>query len=292
MLSKTSQSNANPLTSYMRQPKIYISLPSQGNFWPEKSIDMPENNELPVYSMTAKDELLFKTPDALMNGQSIVDVIQSCVPNIKNAWVTPSIDLDTILIAIRIATYGEYMEFTHKIPAIFEDLDYGIDLKTLLSQQQNNHWIDQVVINPDFIICVKPLTYKHLTQASIKTFEMSRILNIANDDQLSDEQKLQIFEESFKKLSEVTIGLVTNSIYKIITPDGEVVNRAHITEYIENADKSIVESIQNHINELKKHNDLAPLEFTTTEEQQAQGAPAAYTVPINFNNSDFFGNGF
>ena len=109
MLPKTGQSNANPLTSYMRQPKIYISLPSQGNFWPEHSIDMPENNELPVYSMTARDELLFKTPDALMNGQSIVDVIQSCVPNIKNAWVTPSIDLDTILIAIRIATYGEDM---------------------------------------------------------------------------------------------------------------------------------------------------------------------------------------
>jgi hypothetical protein len=292
MLPKTGQSNANPLTSYMRQPKIYISLPSQGNFWPEHSIDMPENNELPVYSMTARDELLFKTPDALMNGQSIVDVIQSCVPNIKNAWVTPSIDLDTILIAIRIATYGEDMEFTHKIPVIFEDVDYGIDLKTLLSQQQNNHWIDQVVINPDFIICIRPLTYKHLTQASIKTFEMSRILNIANDNQLTDEQKLEIFEESFKKLSEVTIGLVTNSIYKIITPEGEVVNRDHIAEYIENADKSIVERVQAHINELKSHNDLAPLEFTTTEEQQALGAPVTYTVPINFNNSDFFGNGF
>ena len=198
MLTKTGQSNANPLTNYMRQPKIYISLPSQGNFWPEKSIDMPENNELPVYSMTARDELLFKTPDALMNGQSMVDVIQSCLPNIKNAWVTPSIDLDTILIAIRIATYGEHMEFTHKVPAVFEDVEYKIDLKVLLSQQQNNHWIDQVVINPDFIICIRPLTYKHLTQASIKTFEMSRILNIANDDQLSDGQKLEIFEESFK----------------------------------------------------------------------------------------------
>jgi hypothetical protein len=276
----------------MRQPKIYIPLPSQGNFWPENSIDMPENNELPVYSMTARDELMFKTPDALMNGQSIVDVIQSCIPNIKNAWVTPSIDLDTILIAIRIATYGEQMEFTHKIPVIFEDVDYGIDLKTLLSQQQNNHWIDQVVINPDFIICIRPLTYRHLTQAGIKTFEMSRILNIANDDQLSEKQKLEIFEESFKKLSEVTIGLVTDSIYKIITPDGEVVNRDHITEYIENADKSIVESVQAHINELKKHNDLAPLEFTTTQEQQAMGAPVTYSVPINFNNSDFFGKGF
>jgi hypothetical protein len=34
---------------------------------------------------------------------------------------------------------------------------------------------------------------------------------------------------------------------------------------------------------------MKPLLFTTTEEQQAQGAPATYEIPINFNESDFFG---
>jgi hypothetical protein len=29
--------------------------------------------------------------------------------------------------------------------------------------------------------------------------------------------------------------------------------------------------------------------MVTTEEQQAQGAPATYEIPINFNDSDFFG---
>jgi hypothetical protein len=64
--------------------------------------------------MTAKDELMLKTPDALMNGQATVEVIKSCVPSIKNPWHMPSIDIDTILIAIRIATYGENMEFSSK----------------------------------------------------------------------------------------------------------------------------------------------------------------------------------
>ena len=31
------------------------------------------------------DEITFKTPDALLNGQATVDVIQSCIPNIKDA---------------------------------------------------------------------------------------------------------------------------------------------------------------------------------------------------------------
>lgn len=289
MQTTTFQSRANPLANYMRQPKIYINLPSGGNYWAPGSINMPENGEFPVFSMTAKDELLFKTPDALMNGQSIVDVIQSCVPNIKNAWAMPTIDLDTILIAIRLATYGAKMPFTHKIPVLNEEVDYDVDLGILLEKQRNNHWVEQVVIDPSFIIFVRPLTYKHLTQASLKSFETNRILNIANDNSISDEKKLEIFNESFTKLTNVTVDLMSESIFKIVTADNEVTDKKFIAEFVSNADKHIFKTVQDHLNALKKDNDLKPLTFTTTEEQQAAGAPATYDVPINFNNSDFFG---
>ena len=70
----------NPLTSLMRQPKIYIKLPSNGRFWAPGSLDTPPNGEYAVYSMTARDEMMLKTPDSLLNGQAIVDVIEHCVP--------------------------------------------------------------------------------------------------------------------------------------------------------------------------------------------------------------------
>jgi hypothetical protein len=283
---------ANPLASYMRQPKIYITLPSGGNFWTKDSLDMTETGEFPVYSMTARDELLFKTPDALLNGQSVVDVIQSCMPNIKNAWDCPTIDLDTILIAIRLATYGEKMPFKHKIPVINEEVEYDLDLKILLNQQQANQWVEQIAISPEFIIYVKPLTYKHLTQTSIKGFETSRIMNMVNDDSIPEEQKLELFGASFRNLTKVTIDLTADSIYKIVTPDGEVNNAKFISEFVHNADKEIFQAVQAHLNNLKELNSLKDLEFTTTEEQQEAGAPASYSVPINFNNSDFFANGF
>jgi len=283
---------ANPLASYMRQPKIYITLPSGGNFWTPGSLEMTETGEFPVYSMTARDELLFKTPDALLNGQSVVDVIQSCMPNIKNAWDCPTIDLDTILIAIRLATYGDKMPFAHKIPVINEEVEYELDLKILLNQQQANHWVEQVVINPDFIIFVKPLTYKHLTQTSIKGFETSRIMSMVNDESIPEEQKLEMFGTSFRNLTKVTIDLTADSIYKIVTPDGEVTNAKFISEFVHNADKEIFQAVQEHLNSLKENNKLKDLEFATTEEQQEAGAPASYSVPINFNNSDFFANGF
>jgi hypothetical protein len=289
MQTKQAISKGNPLTSYMRQPKIYIRLPSQGQYWAPGSLAITENGEYPVYSMTARDEMMFKTPDALMNGQAMVDVIQSCLPNIKNAWDIPTIDFDTILIAMRIATYGEAMPINHSIPVINEDVEYAVDLKVLLEQQQNNHWIDQVIINSDFVIYVKPLTFRHMTQSSIKSFETSRILNIINDEKLSDEKKLEVFNESFNNLTRVTVDLLTETIYKIETPTDEVTDRKFISEFIANVDKEVFKKIQDHINDLKVANDLKPLEFLTTDEQQARGAPANYTVPINFNNSDFFG---
>jgi hypothetical protein len=288
MQAPTFQPRVNPLANYMRQPKIYIKLPSQGAFWPAGALSMPENGELPVFSMTARDELLFKTPDALMNGQAVVDVIQSCMPNIKDAWLTPTIDLDTILIAIRLATYGEKMPFTHKIPVINEEVEYEIDLRMLLDQQQNNQWIDQVAISPEFIICVKPLTYRHMTQTSIKSFETNRILSMVNDENIPDDKKLEMFNESFNNLTKITVELMSQSVYKIITSEAEVTDSKYISEFVNNADKDIFDQVQKHLSTLKEHNELRPLMFTTTEEQQSAGAPETYTVPINFNDSDFF----
>ena len=78
--------NTNPLGKYYRQPQIYIRLPSQGKYYGPDVFTPTETGEIPVLPMTAKDELSFKTPDSMMSGQSTVDVIQSCVPNFKNAW--------------------------------------------------------------------------------------------------------------------------------------------------------------------------------------------------------------
>ena len=289
MQSKATQMRNNPLTKFMRQPKIYISLPSGGNYWAPGSLEMTENGEFPVYSMTARDELLFKTPDALMNGQAIVDVIQSCLPNIKNAWACPTLDLDLILIAIRIATYGEKMPFKHKVPTINEELEHEIDLRILLGQQQTNTWIEEVVINPELVIHVKPLTYKHLTQTNLKSFETNRIFALVNDETISDEKKLEMFNASFSNLTKITVDLMGESIFKIQTPEETVTDHKFIQEFIANADKEIFDLVQKHLGDLKANNDIKPLEFTTTEEWQSQGAPASYKVPLNFNNSDFFG---
>ena len=125
---------ANPLSKFYRQPKIYLSLPSKGKFYPEGAVEIPDNGEVPVFAMTAKDELTLKTPDALLNGAATVELIQSCIPNIKNAWAMPILDLDACLIAIRIATYGETMDVETTPPNTQTPAQYTIDLRQILDR--------------------------------------------------------------------------------------------------------------------------------------------------------------
>ena len=123
----------NPLGQYFRQPSIYLTLPSRGRYWPDSSLELPATGEIPVLPMTTRDEVTLRTPDALMNGAGIVDVVHSCCPNIKDAWKMPSIDVDAVLIAIRIASYGHGMDLDTNCPYCKEENRHGADLRTILS---------------------------------------------------------------------------------------------------------------------------------------------------------------
>jgi hypothetical protein len=285
----TVQQHINPLINFMRQPKIYIRLPSGGEYWSNGSLIPTETGEYPIYSMTAKDELMLKVPDALMNGQAVVDVIQNCMPNVKNAWAIPAIDLDVILIAIRIATYGEKMT----TPLTFGDdieMEYSVDLRSVMDTLMNQiTWESIVPINADLTLYVKPITYKQLTESAIQTFETQKLMQVANDDSMSEENKVKVFKESFAKLTAVTIGMISASIYKVDSSQGSTDNPKFIKEFIDNADKDIFNKVQEHLEQLKTVNSIKPIVVSVTEEMRAAGITNdTIEVPLVFDASTFF----
>ena len=279
---------SNPLAMFMRQPKIYISLPSGGKYWPEGSLEMPDNNQLAVYSMTARDELLLNVPDALMNGQAVVEVIQNCVPSIKNAWDTPSIDVDVILIAIRLATYGEMMTTPVKFSEV--EMDYKVDLRTVMDQLMRTiSWDTAVEISDQLTVYVKPLSYKRLTDTAIQTFETQKIMQLANDQNVEEAQKLELFKESFRKLSGATIGVVSDSIYKVDSVNGSTEDPKFIKEFAENIDKDIFNKVQAHLEKLRDQNTIKPIKIAVTEEMREQGITDEFVeFPLVFDPSTFF----
>ena len=279
----------NPLSMFMRQPKVYISLPSKGQYWAPGSIQLPEDGKLPVYSMTAKDELMLNVPDALMNGQAVVDVIQNCIPNIKNAWMTPNIDMDVILIALRIASYGEMMSSPINISEDIE-YEYKVDLRTVIDNLMRSiSWNPIIPISDDMTIYVKPLTYRQATNAALQTFETQKIIQLTNNDKLDEDTKVTMFKDSFRKLTDATIGVIADSIFKIDTSQGSTDNPQFIKDFVANADKDIFNKIQTHLESLKEQNTVKPVVVEVTNEMREKGINGdTIEIPLVFDASNFF----
>ncbi len=283
------QPGMNPLKKYFRQPKLYVKLPSSGNFYPKGALEFTQNMEFPVYAMTARDEIVIKTPDALMNGQSTIDVIQSCMPNIKNAWMIPSIDVDAILIAIRIATYGEQIELDISIPNTDITKTYTTDLRLALDKLLSAVYDTEIKINDELTAFVRPINYEEFTKSSIKTLEEQRIFSIVNNQDLSEEQKIEQFNKSFKKLTEINIGSIVKSIVKIVTPDGEVTDPAYISEFVSNSDKEFFTKVTDHLEKQRDKFTMPLFKIVTTQEERDAGAPDEFETPISLDASNFFG---
>tara|TARA_R110001592_G_scaffold361894_1_gene673993 strand:- start:793 stop:1647 length:855 start_codon:yes stop_codon:yes gene_type:complete len=277
----------NPLQKYFRQPKIYLSLPSNGKYYPAGSLEISENGEYPVFPMTARDEIMIKTPDALLNGQATASVITSCIPAIKDPFNMPSMDLDACLIAIRIATYGEMMEVSIKVPVTGEDKDFDLDLRIMLDQFSNVDYNSAIQLD-GMIVNLRPLTYGEFTETSRKTFDEQRIFKVINDTDMAEGDKLATFTESFKKLTDLTILTLEKSIASIEVGDDVVTDQAHIKEFIANTDKGLFESVTNHIEEQRTKFQVKPLVVDATPEEIEAGVPETYEVPVTFDQSSFF----
>ena len=282
--------NTNPLQKYYRQPAIYIKLPSGGRYYPKEVFTPTETGEIPILPMTVKDELAFKTPDAMINGQSTVDVIKSCVPNMLDHWKMVNYDTDAVLLAIRIATYGETMDVNFRVPVTNEEQSHTLNLPALLEDLGRADIVDETMTSTKFKIEIEPLTYKSLTKIQIARFEQQKMYGTIDNSTMTDEAKQSAFAKSFETLNMVNFSLLVDSIKSITTPEGnKVVDRAQIIEFCNNADAKTVTEIQEKLSDLRVQAQIPPLRIKTTEDQIKKGAPTSFEVPVTFDSSNFFG---
>ena len=280
--------NANPLNKYFRQASIYVKLPS-GTDYPADVVTKSETGEIGIMAMTAKDEVRFKTPDALMNGQGVVDVIESCVPDIKDAWQIKSYDLDTILVAIRIATYGETMEINFNVPGANESVAHTVNLPAILDQIQKTTVDTAFTLKDGLKITVQPLTYRDMTSTSLQTFQQQKMYSAIQDSELPDEDKATRFNDAFKKLTDLNASILLKNMASITMTDGTVItDAAHIKEFVDNANATVIKEIETKLMNLRTQGAVKPLKLKASEEQIKKGAPASYEVPVTFDTSNFF----
>jgi len=284
----TQNTTPNPLSAYFRQPQIYIKLPSGGKYWPQGALDMGDSEELAVYAMTAKDEMLMNTPDALLNGEATVSVIQSCIPQIKNAWQMPMIDTDTVLIAIRIASYGESMDISTNVPKINKPYELKVDLRMLMDQIIKGDFQEWLQLSNGLHVKLNPLTYRQQSNVALKAFEEQSLMRSVEDSKLSSGQKREKYTSILANLTNLNFENILAAIKCVKTPDGEVDNPEYIEQFVTNIDYKLGDEIRKHVEKYATLGSVPPVTVQTPAELVKEGAPAQYQVPISLDNSNFF----
>lgn len=271
----------NPLKQYFRRPSVYMRLPSGGAGYPEGALDMPENGELPIYPMTAIDEITARTPDALFNGTAVVELIRSCVPNIKDPWTVTNVDLDALLVAIKAASSpsGE-MDVESQCPKCEDISTFKINLAGILAGLSSPNFDAELEVG-DLAIKFRPLSFKEVNEASLEQFQLQRVF--AQVENMEDEeQRARAMQDALARITNLTMVLLSKSIVHINTPTMPVTEQAFILDFLQHCDRNLYIQIRDFSTKIREESEIKPMKFTCAS------CSHEYDQQITLNPSDFF----
>ncbi len=243
---------------------------------------MPPNGEIPIFPMTAADEMKARTPDALFNGSAIADIVSSCVPNIKDPWQMPIVDMNALLAAIRLASYGEEMNIGSPCPSCGNLNDINVDLRTVLGS------IKPVSFNKTFTMgdlefSFKPLTYTQLNDINRASFDNQRQINFVDqNEELTEEERSKLLGDAFRFITDLTMKTIASTISSIKAADVLVTDIGQIYEYLLNCPKATYTLIRDNSIKARNDSELAPIPVICASCEHE------YEQPFTLDLSNFF----
>jgi len=275
----------NPLREYFRSPKLYVKLPTGGKFYTKDIVEYPESGELPVFPMTAKDEVMMKNPDALLNGEAITQLITSCVPNVKQPREMITNDVDVLLVAIQGATNGDDMEVSATCPECQETVTGVASVEGALETMDELDEIYSVPTPQGLTIELKPFKYANTIKAGIASFQTTRSLQTLAEME-NDMDKLKVFNQNFRKMADMNYQLILDAIHSIkIEKDSEklvITDRDHIREFLDNCEAGIGKAVDQSVGKLNQIGINKDMQF------ECEKCEKIFTAPIGFDPVNFF----
>lgn len=236
--------NMNPLASHFRVTKVQQMIPTKGQFFAEGDFEAAINGELGIMPMTARDEIVLKNPDALLNGDALENLFRSCVPGIKKPREISVPDMDVLLLAIKLASYGDALEVNVTCPECKNEFSTETSIRGLLGACEMVKDEDTVVrASDDMVIKVRPYNFEDKTKLDLATFEESKMYQYLLDTEMSDEERQTRFTTAFERIAELNLDLLAGCVTSVTVPTGEVTNPDHIREFIRNTDRATIKLI-------------------------------------------------
>ena len=189
------------LHDIMTTPSKYVTLPSEGKFYADDVL-VKGTLEVAVSSMSARHEMKFKNPDALMNGEAVIDLIRDCAPSVLKAEELNNVDIEAILLAIKSASGDKEIEYSVECP----ECDHKGSLTVKIE-----HLLDRIVKMKDsythalangIIVDIVPTSWKNHIILLNYIFKQQTLLKMADYDMTESAQK-KLMNELFDLLTDL-----------------------------------------------------------------------------------------
>jgi CRISPR/Cas system CMR-associated protein Cmr5 small subunit len=269
------------LDQFKRQPRLFISLPTKdSNLYDESVLQIQD--QIPVTGMNTMDELLLKTPDALFSGEATERLIRSCVPSIQDAWQLTTIDVDYLLVVIRIATYGETLQINANCPKCKEESAYDLDLHRYIEVYENKNPVEILRYN-GLLLTIAPLTYRKSTDIARRTYINQKTIQNINDNlNLSEDQKDLQKQKMVEDILLMNVETIMSHVRSITDGENIETNFDEILKFVNNADRDLYQQITDTIDKINQKYEIPPMQCRCIE------CNTDFKTAINFDYSDFF----
>jgi hypothetical protein len=275
----------NPLRKYFRQPALYVRLPTLGRWYDESIMSMTGSNEIAVYGLSAIDDIMLNTPDAMLNGQALENVLKNCVPAIRDVKKILLPDLETMFVAIKHASNNGKDDHDCRCPNCDHENSFEINCQMLLDSMSYVEDDDTIVqIDDDLKIYLRPYDFEMRHVYMQKEFEEEKMLQSLMSPELDEFAKARVAAESVDRLSKMTFELVSRSLEKVVMIKENIVVTEHefINEWLQSISKLQAEAVIAKVNELNK------IGVNEKVEVRCQSCGHGWEETLNFDPINFF----
>jgi hypothetical protein len=258
---------SNPLIDDLDEsgviPQIEIALPTLAAFYPTGEVlrDFADPYRITVSALSVLDESAFRDPLMLLSGHAVGKMIHRVCRAVNDSGRLADLDVQAILIACRMASYGSDMKLEHSCSQCKTKNTLSVDLNehiirfgSFTPEQFERFDLDIPTIGQK--VRLQPMVYQDavdMTMTMVRsniTAEMFDETNKDNPNQLTDEF-IDMYRKQFDANISTNIESICASIFAITTKSGKIVsNRDMIREWLLAVSTDVVKMITDRIGEI------------------------------------------
>lgn len=267
-------------------PPISLGLPTLGRFYDEDMLDVDADpTDLLVRPLSIVDEQNFRDPFLLSTGKALPKMIRNTCPGILKPADLAEIDVEALLIAIRIVSFGSHMNIKHicQNPALKDGLSdetakgknlkdedifkcraenpIDVDLNEFILRYApfTDEMFEKFRITLGRVgqtVMLRPMPYSASVEMMMKTIktqtEFERFAeNNSEEDVAFDEDMIEAYSRMVNETNQTNVKSLADSILNVTTRSGiQVSDRDKIRDWLTSIPIEDAHQITDRVNEI------------------------------------------